>query len=47
LTPLLLAAVVALQIEGSDGKEDEIAELQPRPLPTELTDALYHHFIFV
>ena len=39
MTPLFLAAVVALQIEGSDGKEDEIAELLPRPLPTELTDA--------
>lgn len=36
---VVLATVVALQIEGSDGKEDEIAELLPRPLPTELTDA--------
>jgi hypothetical protein len=39
LTPLLLAAIVALQIEGSDGKDEEIAELLPRPLPTELTAA--------
>lgn len=39
MTPLLLAAIVALQIEGTDGKDDEIAELLPRPLPTELTDA--------
>lgn len=31
--------VAALQIEGSDGKDDEIAELLPRALPTELTDA--------
>lgn len=35
----LQAPVAALQIEGSDGKEDEIAELLPRPLPTVLSDA--------
>jgi hypothetical protein len=42
LIPLVLAAVAAvtaLSIEGSDGKDDEIRELLPRPLPTELTDA--------
>src|SRR4029079_9355858 len=35
----VLAAVAALQIEASDGKDAQIAELLPRPLPTELTEA--------
>jgi hypothetical protein len=45
LIPLLFAAeaaampITTLEIEGSDGKEDEIAELLPRPLPTALTGA--------
>jgi hypothetical protein len=39
LLPFVLAAITALQIEGVDGKEEAIAELLPRPLPTELTEA--------
>ena len=38
MLPFVLAAITALQIEGVDGKEDAIAELLPRPLPTELTE---------
>lgn len=38
LFPFVLAAITALRIEGVDGKEDAIAELLPRPLPTELTE---------